>query len=210
MDQLSKKLNLKMKSAAVVFSAVCLLAAASCGVPDANTKAAAEVEKLQVRLVATDSALSKIDAEKAEELAETIKNNSQFIQSGINIMRDTIDFQTGLLLTDYRSLYKDFEVVKKNCEGLSRAIDSTQMNLNNLVSDLKSNTLAKGLTPDSALAYETRQAAQLDAYVNEIQTRFTNARAAYDSLAPRVQLYIEGVKARTSTAPVPLIEKDKK
>ncbi|MGL5888451.1 MAG: hypothetical protein ACRC3B_01120 [Bacteroidia bacterium] len=200
---------MKMKSAVLVFSAVVVLFAASCGVPEVNTKVAGEVEKLQVNLIATDSALKKIDAEKSEELAEIIKNNSQFIQGSMNKIGDTIDFKTGLLLTDYRSLYKDFEVVKKNCEGLSRAIDSTQMNLSNLISDLKSNTLAPGLTPDSALAYETRQAAQLDAYVRDIQTRYNNAQAAYDTLAPRVEVYIEGVKARTNTAPMPLPAKGK-
>jgi hypothetical protein len=202
MDQLIKR-NLKMKSAVIAFAALSMLLAAACGVPEVNNKVAGEVEKLQIRLIATDSALKKIDTEKAEELAKTIKSNSQFIQASMNQVGDTIDFNTGLMLTDYRSLYKDFDVVKKNCAGLSRAIDSTQMNLNNLVSDLRSNTLAKGLTPDSALAYETRQAAQLDTYVKDMQMRFTNSLTAYDSLAPRVQVYIEGVKARANNAPMP-------
>ena len=209
MDQLIKR-NFKMKSAVIAFAALSMLLAAACSVPEVNNKVAGEVEKLQIRLIATDSALKKIDAEKAEELAKTIKSNSQFIQASMNQVRDTIDFNTGLMLTDYRSLYKDFEVVKKNCEGLSRAIDSTQMNLNNLVSDLRSNTLAKGLTPDSALAYETRQAAQLDTYVKDIQMRYTNSLTAYDSLAPRVQVYIEGVKARTNNAPMPAKSKNDK
>lgn len=198
-----------MKSVIIATTAASMLFAVACSTPEVNKKVAGEVEKLQISLVATDSALKKIDAEKAEELAKIIKSNSQLIQGSINQIGDTIDFKTGLMLTDYRSLYKNFDVVKENCTGLSRAIDSTQMNLNNLVSDLRSNTLAKGLTPDSALAYETRQALLLDSYVKEIQERFTNSLAAYDTLAPRVQLYIESIKARTGNASSPTPGKSK-
>lgn len=197
-----------MKSSLILFSTVALLWMTACGVPEANSRAADEVEKLQADLVKTDSALRKIDVDKAEGIARIIKNNSQYIQSNMNNMKDTLDFKTGLVLTDYRALYKDLDAVKKNTRGLSTAIDSMQINLGNLISDLRSNTLSDGLTADSALAYEKRQALQLAAFVKEVDTRLKSALAQYDTLSPRVDSYINEMKLKTGISPMQLPEKE--
>ncbi|MCU0432471.1 MAG: hypothetical protein MUC87_03325 [Bacteroidia bacterium] len=194
----------------ILASALGLLLLAGCGTPAANEKAAVEAEKLAAVLGSADSILNKVDAEKAEDIARQIKNNSQFIQSSIPKMGDTLDFNTALFLTDYRSLYKNFEVVEKNHGLLRRAIDSTRINLGNLVNDLRSNSLNAGITPDSAVAYEARQASQLYAFAGDIQKRYIQASSQYDTLVPRVNQYLELIKTRTGNVPMPLPPKGEK
>lgn len=194
----------RMNKNRILAAAIGLAFLTGCGTPAANEKAAVEAEKLQAALSSADSILQKIDVEKAENSARQIKNNSQFIQSSIPKMGDTLDFNTALFLTDYRSLYKDFEVVEKNHRLLREAIDSSRINLGNLISDLRSNQLTAGLTPDSAVAYEQRQAAQMREFALDIQKRHADATMKYDSLVPRVNEYLELIKQRTGTVPMPL------
>lgn len=194
----------RMNTNRILAAAIGLAFLTGCGTPAANEKAADEAEKLQAVLGSADSILQKIDVEKAENSARQIKNNSQFIQSNIPKMGDTLDFNTALFLTDYRSLYKDFEVVEKNHRLLRQAIDSSRINLGNLVSDLRSNSLTAGLSPDSAVAYEKRQAAQLREFAIDIQKRLAQATTQYDSLVPRVNEYLELIKQRTGNVPMPL------
>jgi hypothetical protein len=188
----------------ILAAAAALTLLAGCGTPAANEKAATEADQLQIALGSADSILQKIDLEKVENTAQTIKNNAQFIQASIPKMGDTLDFGTALFLTDYRSLYKDFEVVEKNHRLLRQAIDSSRINLGNLANDLRSNSLTEGLTPDSAVAYEKRQAAQLRTFADDIQKRYAIATVQYDSLVPRVNQYLELIKQRTGTVPMPL------
>lgn len=195
----------------LILSAAFVLALFSaCSSGDANKAAATTADSLQAALIFTDSALAKIDVEMAEHMAEEIKNNAQFIQRAINKAGDTLDFKTGLLLSNYRALYEDCEVVVKNHKLLGAAIDSSSVNLENLIHDLRNNNMNTGLTPDSAIAHERRQVSQLNIFVKEMQSKLTTARSSYDTLAPKVELFLLDVSQRSGLQPMALpTEKEK-
>lgn len=150
-----------------------------------------EIGNLRSVLQQSDSVLGKIDREEAERLGTEVRNNSQFIQFNINKVGDTLDFKTGLLLTDYRSLLKSFETAEETHKKLKSAVDSTRMNLDNLEYDLKNNTLAQGLTPEACVEQETEQVNAIFDRSKEIYTLLNNAKGSYDTLAPKIADYIK-------------------
>lgn len=162
----------------------------SCG-GSGHDKEIGEIGKLRGLLQQSDSVLGKIDREEAERLGTEVRNNSQFIQFNINKVGDTLDFKTGLLLTDYRSLLKSFETAEETHKKLKSAVDSTRQNLENLEYDLKNNTLAQGLTPEGCVEQETEQVNAIFERSKEINSLLNNAKGSYDTLAPKIADYIK-------------------
>lgn len=156
----------------------------------------AEIGKLKIVLQQSDSVLGKMDREEAERLGTEVRNNSQFIQFNINKIGDTLDFKTALLLTDYRSLLKSFETAEETHKKLKSAVDSTRVNLENLEYDLKNNSLAQGLTPQSCVEQETEQVNAIYDRSKEINTLLENAKGSYDTLAPKIVEYMKALNLK--------------
>jgi hypothetical protein len=155
-----------------------------------HEKELAEINKLRALLLKTDSLLGTVDHEEAEQLATEVKNNSQFIQFNITQIGDTIDFQTGVMISDYRALLKSFEIVDDSYKSLSSAVDSVAKNLDNLEHDLKNNSLSNSLTPEGCIAQEKDQANTIYERAGEIRSMQIEAKTKYDSLAPKIKDYM--------------------
>lgn len=168
----------------------------SCSDP-AYTAECATVDSLQAQLKQAAADLKKIDHKMAEEMAEEVEKNAQYIQVNVNRAGDTIDLKTALLLSDYRALAMPLEGVAKNHRLLVAAIDSTSMNLTNLMADLKNNALAEGLTPAGTVAREREQVNQLCGYVASMQGQIQSVRASMDTLYPRVKAFMQELSTKT-------------
>ena len=78
------------------------------------SKELATIDSLKMVLISTDSLIQSADKADIQKKSDEIANNSKFIQFNVNQLKDTLDFNTALLLTDYRSLGKEYKMMSTN------------------------------------------------------------------------------------------------
>ena len=175
------------------FALVALLAACK---NEEHEKEIGEINALRVKLVKTDSLLKNVDGDLAERISTEMKNNTQFIQFNIDKIGDTIDFKTAMLLNNYRSMLPSFNAIAENHEHIEKAIDSANVSLANLEHDIRNNTLAKPLTPESAIEQEEEQVNEMYEYAGSMRSTLDKVKAGYDTLAPKIDEYMKTLTQR--------------
>ncbi|GAB4131225.1 MAG: hypothetical protein Fur0041_01400 [Bacteroidia bacterium] len=172
-----------------------LLLWSSCSSPD-YSKELAEIDALRVTVVRTDSVLKRIDKERAELLHKEISTNAQYIQFNVNKLKDTLDKNTAFLLTEYKALRKEFELVADQHKKLSAALDSINMSLDNLQHDLKNKSLAEGLVAADCVKKESEQVNEAYKIAGEMRSIYDQSLIAFDSLSPKVKDYIQVMNSK--------------
>lgn len=162
----------------------------SCGGPD-RTAELKTVDSLNQILNATDSIIASLDLDDVKKRGDEVANNRKYIQFNVNMLKDTLDFNTALMLTEYREAGKFFDKIKNEAQHVDRSVDSARVSLNNLKHDLENNSLAEGIDLNASLANERAQAAEMKAYTENLQVMVKAAVASHDTLAPKVNAYVK-------------------
>jgi hypothetical protein len=179
----------------LIYIAIVLVSLAACK-GQQHEKEIGEIAGIRGKLHQTDSVLALTNSDEAERFATEVRNNSQYVQFNINKIKDSLDFKTGLFLANYYDLLRRFESVAKGNKKLGQAVDSTLVNLDNLEHDLQNNTLAKEITPESAVERETEQANELYEHAVDLRSLFVKTKAGYDTLAPKMITYMAELNIR--------------
>jgi hypothetical protein len=115
------------------------------------------------------------------------------------MLKDTLDYNTALMLTEYREAGKFFDKIRNEAQHVGRSVDSARVSLNNLKHDLESNSLAEGIDLNASLAGERAQVAEMKAYAENLQVMVKAAVASHDTLAPKVNVYVKQLNEKLST-----------
>ncbi|MFM2017069.1 MAG: hypothetical protein RL007_725 [Bacteroidota bacterium] len=170
----------------------------SCGGPD-RTAELKTVDSLNQVLNATDSIIASLNLDDVKKRADEVANNRKYIQFNVNMLKDTLDFNTALMLTEYREAGKFFDKIKNEAQHVDRSVDSARVSLNNLKHDLENNSLAEGIDLNASLASERVQAAEMKAYAENLQVMVKATVASHDTLAPKVNVYVKQLNEKLST-----------
>ena len=160
------------------------------------SKELSTIDSLRNVLRATDSLAALANPEETEEKAEEIENNCSYIQMNVNKVKDTLDFNSALLLTEYRGLAKELESVAKNGKKLEAAVDSVNRNLDDLAHDLTNNSLADGLTAAECVKKEADQVKEMREYADVMLKKKADAQATLDTLQPKINDYVRQMNLR--------------
>ncbi|HTF03170.1 MAG TPA: hypothetical protein VK826_04060 [Bacteroidia bacterium] len=160
----------------------------------------ATIDSLKKVLVATDSIIESLDPADVGKKAEEIGNNSKFIQFNVNKLKDTLDFNTALLLTEYRQTGKYFKQMKEDFERVDKAIDSANVSLDNLAHDLKNNSLAEGIDAKASVKSESDQVGEMHAFAQAQVKKKQETREAYDTLVPKVNAFVQDISVKLAAS----------
>jgi hypothetical protein len=174
----------------LVYTAILSLFLISCSGPDRTAELKA-VDSLTKVLDATDSIIASINLDEIKKRGEEVANNKKYIQFNVNMLKDTLDFNTALMLTEYREAGKFFDKVKSEAMHVDRSVDSARVSLNNLKHDLENNSLAEGIDVNASLSAERMQVAEMKSYAENLKLMAVAAVASHDTLAPKVNAYVK-------------------
>lgn len=160
------------------------------------SKELASIDSLKKVLTSTDSLIEQADPEAIKKRGDEISNNSKFIQFNVNKLKDTLDFNTALMLTDYRAVGKDLSTMCENLEKLEKAIDSARVSLDNLSHDLINHSLAEGIDAKASVESETEQIGEMHAYAKDMMKKKKEALESYDTLLPKVNSFVQQMSAK--------------
>lgn len=188
---LTKYLNVEnVMKKHLVYTAILSLFLFSCGGPD-RTAELKTVDSLMKVLDATDSIIGTLNLDDVKKRGEEVANNRKYIQFNVNMLKDTLDFNTALMLTEYREAGKFFDKIKNEAMHVDRSVDSARVNLNNLKHDLENNSLAAGIDVNASLNSERAQVAEMKSYAENLQLMAKATVASHDTLAPKVNAYVK-------------------
>lgn len=174
----------------LVYTAAVSLFLFSCGGPDRSAELKT-VDSLTKVLDATDSVIASIDLDDVKKRGEEVANNRKYIQFNVNMLKDTLDFNTALMLTEYREAGKFFDKIKNEVMHIDRSVDSARVSLNNLKHDLENNSLAQGIDVKASLSAERAQVSEMKSYAENLKLMAAAAAASHDTLAPKVNAYVK-------------------
>lgn len=160
------------------------------------SKELATIDSLKGVLVVTDSLIQSANVDDIQKKSDEIANNSKFIQFNVNKLQDTLDFNTALILTDYRALGKEFKMMATNITKLESAMDSASVSLNNLTHDLNNHSLADGVNAQASVQAESEQIGEMHAFMEDLLRRKQDARQSYDTLLPKVNTIVQQMSAK--------------
>jgi hypothetical protein len=140
-----------------------------------------------------------MNLDDVKKRGEEVANNRKYIQFNVNMLKDTLDYNTALMLTEYREAGKFFDKIRNEAQHVGRSVDSARVSLNNLKHDLESNSLAEGIDLNASLAGERAQVAEMKAYAENLQVMVKAAVASHDTLAPKVNVYVKQLNEKLST-----------
>ena len=160
------------------------------------SKELASIDSLKKVLSSADSLIEEVDPEAIKKRGDEIGNNSKFIQFNVNKLKDTLDFNTALMLTDYRAVGKDLRMMSENLEKLEKAVDSARVSSDNLSHDLTNHSLAKGIDAKASVESETEQIGEMHAYAKEMVKKKKQALESYDTLLPKVNSFVQQMSAK--------------
>jgi hypothetical protein len=169
----------------------------SCGGPD-RTAELKTVDSLTKVLDQTDSVLASLNLDDVKKRADEVAGNRKYIQFNVNMLKDTLDFNTALMLTEYREAGKFFDKVKSEVLHVERSVDSARVSLGNLKHDLENNSLAEGIDLNASLANERTQVNEMKAYAESLKSMAAAAVASHDTLAPKVNAYVKLMNEKLS------------
>lgn len=155
------------------------------------------IDSLKKVLVSTDSLISSLNRADLARRSEEITNNSKFIQFNVNKLKDTLDYSTALLLTEYRRTGEAYKHMEEEINRLSNSIDSASMGLNNLKHDFAYHSLAKEVDPGASLQHESTQVTQIQSYAEDLVKSLEDTRRSYDSLLPKVNTFVQKLNMQT-------------
>lgn len=156
------------------------------------------IDSLKKELAATDSLITSLNRADIARRAEEITNNSKFIQFNVNKIKDTLDFSTALLLTQYKNTGDAYKRMEEELNKLNSAIDSASIGLENLKHDLTNHSLAEGMEAGSSVQNECTQIYQIKTYANDLAKSLENTRKSYDTLLPKVNAFVQKVSVQTT------------
>jgi hypothetical protein len=154
------------------------------------------IDSLKNVLAQTDSVLALVNVEEVKTRHDEMHNNMQFIQINIDKMGDTLDFKTGLYLSEYKQLRKQLQLIKSGVVQNSALVDSVMKNLNDFEHDLKNNTLDKSVNLEGAIAAEKMQVNALYQGSLNLPKLFIESRTAYDTLSPKVNAFVDQLSTK--------------
>lgn len=160
------------------------------------SKELATIDSLKMVLISTDSLIQSADKADIQKKSDEIANNSKFIQFNVNQLKDTLDFNTALLLTDYRSLGKEYKMMSTNIGKMEAAMDSAALSLDNLKHDLTNHSLAEGIDAKTSVQMEAQQIADMHEYAMQMVKTKKETREAYDTLLPKVNAFVQQMSGK--------------
>lgn len=155
------------------------------------------IDSLKKELAATDSLITSLNRADIARRADDITNNSKFIQFNVNKLKDTLDFSTALLLTEYKKTGDAYKRMDAELSKLNSAIDSASIGLENLKHDLTNNSLAEGVDAGTSIQHESTQVFQIKTYANDLAKSLENTRKSYDTLLPKVNTFVDKLSLQT-------------
>lgn len=161
------------------------------------------IDSLKRVLISTDSLIASLNTADITRRTEDIANNSKFIQYNVTRQADTLDYITGLLLTEYRETGNKYRHANEEITRLSNAIDSMSRGLDNLKHDLENYSLAEGVDGKASVVHETSQVSVVTSYAFELKSSLENTRKSYDTLLPKVNAFVNRINARMATVQTP-------
>ena len=111
-------------------------------------------------------------------------------------MGDTLDFKTGLYLSEYKQLRKQLRLIQSGVVQNTALVDSVMKNLNDFEHDLKNNTLDKSVNLEGAMAAEKMQVNALYQGSLNLPKLFIESRASYDTLSPKVNAFVDQLSTK--------------
>lgn len=156
------------------------------------------IDSLKNELAATDSLITSLNRADIAKRAEEITNNSKFIQFNVNKIKDTLDFSTALLLTQYKNTGDAYKRMEQELDNLNSAIDSASIGLENLKHDLANHSLAEGMEAGSSVQHECTQIYQIKTTANDLAKSLENTRKSYDTLLPKVNTFVKKLSVQTT------------
>jgi len=154
------------------------------------------IDSLKHVLAQTDSVLALVNIEEVKIRHDEMHNNMQFIQINIDKMGDTLDFKTGLYLSEYKQLRKQLRLIQSGVVQNAALADSVMKNLNDFEHDLKNNTLDKSVNLEGAMAAEKMQVNALYQGSLNLPKLFIGSRASYDTLSPKVNAFVDQLSTK--------------
>lgn len=155
------------------------------------------IDSLKTVLDSTDSLINSLNRSDISKRGEEITNNSKFIQFNVNRLKDTLDFSTALLLTEYRKTGETYKQMDSELERLSNAIDSARIGLDNLKHDLSNHSLAESVPAATSVQHESTQVFQIRSYAEDLAKSLESTRRSYDTLLPKVNSFVQKLNAQT-------------
>lgn len=157
------------------------------------------IDSLKTELAHTDSLINSLNRADIAKRADDIENNSKFIQFNVNKIKDTLDYSTALLLTQYKSIGDVYKNMDGELNRLTLSIDSASLGLENLKHDLSNNSLGEGMDAATSIQHESTQVFQIKSYAEDLARSLEDTRKSYDTLLPKVNEYV--LKLSNQTAP---------
>lgn len=174
--------------------------AASCSGPQ-YPKEIASLDSTLVQLDSAEKNLQSLDSVKIFSAIESIDKDMHYIQVHFSrVSKDSLmDRETATFLTDYRSVLKPLKLYKREHRKLSSDIDYSQLQITNLKRDLE-----KGLVEEKDVQQyvetERTEAHKTIQTTKKIVDIVSQLMPRYDSAEPKVRQYVDGLKAKDSTA----------
>jgi len=112
---------------------ICFLLTTSCNKSDKYTK---EIKQLDSIMIAIDSSfkiLKQIDTSQAGKNLKEIKNNLKTIETNL---KDTLNYENAMLLSEYRSCKKPFQIIVDKCDYYYNELNTAKKQVDNLKHDL--------------------------------------------------------------------------
>jgi hypothetical protein len=157
------------------------------------------IDSLKTVLDSTDSLINSLNRSDISKRGEEITNNSKFIQFNVNRLKDTLDFSTALLLTEYRKTGETYKKMETELKRLNDVIDSARIGLDNLKHDLSNHSLAENVSAGTSVQHESTQVFQIRSYAEDLAKSLESTRRSYDTLLPKVNSFVN--KLNTQTGP---------
>lgn len=181
----------------LLFTSVITLLLVTCKGED-YTRELSEIDSLRKVLNTTDSLLVSFNSSDITKRAQDIADNSKFIQFNVNKLGDTLDYGTALLLAEYGRAGERFRQANEEMIRIANAIDSMEVNLDNLKHDLENHSLSENVDGKASVIHETSQVNVIYTAAETLKSSLNNTRRSYDTLLPKVNSYVQWMTTRTS------------
>lgn len=170
-----------MKNLLIVISLFTLTA---CNDKADDEKSVKKTDSLIQQAQAADSLLKNVDTARIRKTYTEVVGNLRVIQDSL---KDTISKGDAILLHNYRSLKKPFEVILSEYSLLKNSLDSSSIRLKNLKHDLENNSLKKEYNKNDILRTEGDILSPLHERVFKIVPLLNDRLKKFDSLNPSVK-----------------------
>jgi hypothetical protein len=145
------------------------------------------LDSLYFHFDSLEKELLSINPAEAEKTYDEIMRNVDFVKKEL---KDTLDKESGFLMSDYRHIRKPFKRIKESYDSDRKELEFTKLQLYNLSKDLKKQLLE----PEQAEEYfltEFNAATSTEIQIKSLLAGYRMADNTFKELHPKVQELIE-------------------